>query len=113
VGYWNATQAAIRAGYSKKTAKQQGSRLLTKVDLGPSLEKAAKLAELTAEEVVDGIRRTVACCEEPGQDFQPFAVLKGYELLGKRLKLFTEKVEITGDEALFERLTAGRKRLQS
>lgn len=27
----NATQACIRAGYSAKTAKQQGSRLLTKV----------------------------------------------------------------------------------
>jgi phage terminase small subunit len=29
----NATQAAIRAGYSERTAKQQGSRLLTKVDV--------------------------------------------------------------------------------
>lgn len=29
----NATQAAIRAGYSKSTAKQQGSRLLTNDDL--------------------------------------------------------------------------------
>jgi len=27
----NATQAAIRAGYSRKTAQQQGSRLLTNV----------------------------------------------------------------------------------
>ena len=27
----NATQAAIRAGYSPKTAQQQGSRLLTNV----------------------------------------------------------------------------------
>ncbi|KMS59145.1 terminase [Novosphingobium barchaimii LL02] len=29
----NATQAAIRAGYSAKTAKQQGQRLLTNVDV--------------------------------------------------------------------------------
>ncbi len=29
----NATQAAIRAGYSERTAKQQGSRLLTYVDV--------------------------------------------------------------------------------
>ncbi|MDX0127383.1 terminase small subunit [Sinorhizobium meliloti] len=29
----NATQAAIRAGYSAKTAKQQGNRLLTNVDV--------------------------------------------------------------------------------
>ncbi len=29
----NATQAAIRAGYSPETAKQQGSRLLTNADI--------------------------------------------------------------------------------
>lgn len=29
----NATQSAIRAGYSKKTAKQQGSKLLTRLDV--------------------------------------------------------------------------------
>jgi len=29
----NATQAAIRAGYSEKTAKEQGSRLLTNVNV--------------------------------------------------------------------------------
>lgn len=36
----NATQAAIRAGYSEKTAKQQGSRLLTNADV------AARVKEL-------------------------------------------------------------------
>lgn len=30
---WNATQAAIRAGYSEHTARQQGSVLLTKLDI--------------------------------------------------------------------------------
>lgn len=33
----NATQAAIRAGYSKATAKQQGSLLLTRVDVRQAL----------------------------------------------------------------------------
>lgn len=36
----NATQAAIRAGYSKKTAKQIGSRLLTKVDVAAAVKAA-------------------------------------------------------------------------
>jgi len=107
----NATQAAIRAGYSPKTARQQGARLLSKVNIALPLEEAAKAAELNAEEVIDGIRRTVQRCESP-DNFQPFAVLKGYELLGKRLKLFTDKIELTGDDLLIERLTAGRKRLQ-
>lgn len=36
----NATQAAIRAGYSAKTAKQQGGRLLTNVDVSAALVAA-------------------------------------------------------------------------
>lgn len=36
----NATQAAIRAGYSAKTAKQQGQRLLTNVDVSEALAGA-------------------------------------------------------------------------
>ena len=38
----NASQAAIRAGYSRKTAKQQGSRLLTNVDVQSALSEAMK-----------------------------------------------------------------------
>jgi len=36
---FNATQAAIRAGYSKKTARQQGSRLLSNVDIQEYLKE--------------------------------------------------------------------------
>lgn len=36
----NATQAAIRAGYSEKTAKSQGQRLLTNVDVAAAIAKA-------------------------------------------------------------------------
>lgn len=44
----NATQAAIRAGYSEKTAKSQGQRLLTNVDVARALSEAqAKRAERT------------------------------------------------------------------
>lgn len=35
----NATQAAIRAGYSKKTARSQGQRLLTNVDIQEAIQK--------------------------------------------------------------------------
>lgn len=38
----NATQAAIRAGYSKKTARSQGQRLLTKVDIDLQIKKLQK-----------------------------------------------------------------------
>jgi phage terminase small subunit len=36
----NATQAAIRAGYSERTARAQGQRLLTNVDVAAALSKA-------------------------------------------------------------------------
>jgi len=51
----NATQAAIRAGYSKKTARSIGQNLLTKVDIQEAIqEKQLKLrekAEITTEQL--------------------------------------------------------------
>lgn len=48
----NATQAAIRAGYSEKTANEQGARLLTKVSVQEYLSKimADKDNELIASQ---------------------------------------------------------------
>lgn len=43
----NATQAAIRAGYSKRTARSQGQRLLTNVDIKQAIDK--RLQEKTDE----------------------------------------------------------------
>ena len=52
----NATQAAIRAGYSEKTARSQGQRLLTHVDIAEAIAKAqeerAKRTEITADRVL-------------------------------------------------------------
>lgn len=52
----NATQAAIRAGYSKKTAKSIGQRLLTYVDVQAAVtagrKKITNNLEVTAERVV-------------------------------------------------------------
>lgn len=39
---YNATQAAIRAGYSKKTARAQGGRLLTHVIVQAEIAKRAE-----------------------------------------------------------------------
>jgi phage terminase small subunit len=57
---YNATDAAIAAGYSPKTARSQGHRLLTKVDASGELAVAAKAsaerAELKTEEVLYQVR---------------------------------------------------------
>ncbi|MGH8525139.1 MAG: terminase small subunit, partial [Gammaproteobacteria bacterium] len=52
----NATQAAVRAGYSRKTAYSQGQRLLKNVEVGAAInaasEKRAQKIELTAADVL-------------------------------------------------------------
>ena len=57
----NAAQAAIRAGYSAKTARVIGHENLTKPDIAAAIEKArakrAERAELTGDMVVDELRK--------------------------------------------------------
>lgn len=57
----NSTQAAIRAGYSIKTAKQQGSRLLTNADVQAAVAKAqmkrAERTEITQDRVLEELAK--------------------------------------------------------
>lgn len=57
----NATQAAIRAGYSEKTARQQASDLLAKPDIAAAIAEqtaaALERADLTADRVLEELRR--------------------------------------------------------
>ncbi|ABK61622.1 MULTISPECIES: terminase small subunit [Clostridium] len=124
----NATEAAIKAGYNKKTARQIGSMNLTKVDIKNYIQERMTQLEdkriAKAEEVLQYLTRVVR-----GEENEPLAVQeqepvigedgkkKGYrtvtkvinigpnikdrnkaaELLGKRYRLFTEKVEVEGN----------------
>lgn len=107
----NATQAAIRAGYSEKTAKQIGQRLLTNVDLKNHIKErmAAKEKELIADSdevmryltsVLRGKSEAhVLARDEIGADKiiskppDEKERLKAAELLGKAHMIFTEKVQ--------------------
>ncbi|MEK9754285.1 MAG: terminase small subunit, partial [Rhodospirillaceae bacterium] len=55
----NATQAAIRAGYSARTAKQQGTRLLSKAAVSAAIANGSQehieRAGMTADEVIAAI----------------------------------------------------------
>ncbi|MEQ8511213.1 MAG: terminase small subunit [Algiphilus sp.] len=57
----NATQAAIRAGYSPRTAKSQGQRLLTNADIAAAIQAAQEQrqerTEITADRVVRELSR--------------------------------------------------------
>jgi phage terminase small subunit len=96
----NATQAAIRAGYSEKTADQQASRLLTNVKVQEAVtkgrEKLAHKVEVTTERVLGGLLAEATADDGP---MCKGARVKAWELLGKHLGLLTDrsKVEVSGD----------------
>lgn len=49
---WNAAEAARRAGYSERTARTQGSKLLTKVDIQEEISKRIAEKAMSADEVL-------------------------------------------------------------
>lgn len=56
----NATQAAIRAGYSEKTARKIGNENLTKLDIQKQLEKRMKEREKRTEITQDRVLKELA-----------------------------------------------------
>ncbi|MBI9080422.1 MAG: terminase small subunit [Pseudodesulfovibrio sp.] len=120
----NATQAAIRAGYSYQTARQQATRLLSNVYIQEVLEMAKKERQertrISQDQVLKDISTVIDRCmqSEPVKDrsgrhvlvenldgemvpayiFNSNGALRGCELIGKHLGLFTTKHEITGKD---------------
>ncbi len=118
----NATQAAIRAGYSKKTAYSQGQRLLKNVEGQKYLaelmaEKESELiasqdevlkyltsvmrgksqsTEIVVEGIGDGCSEARTVLKEPSEKER----LKAAELLGRRYGLYTDKIETDVDMEL-------------
>ena len=98
----NATEAAIRAGYNKKTARQIGSMNLTKVDIKQYIEERLSKIEdariAKGEEVLQYLTKVMRGEEKDQFGLDPSLQdrTKAAELLGKRYRLFTEKVELEG-----------------
>lgn len=81
---FNATQAAVRAGYSKRTAGSQAHDLLKKPEIQAALSEGQKrLAEATETEA-EWVRRRL---KEEATDYTEFAShsarIRALELLGK------------------------------
>jgi phage terminase, small subunit len=150
----NATQAAVRAGYSAKTASVIGAENLAK----PNIQKAIQArqeelkikTEITQEWVVERYRRIVEGCdkrlffrddgsvkppsewsaemglavaafevEELGDEGLSVSVSKlrfqdaraALDSLARHLGMFKDKVEVSVDESLAERLARAKERL--
>ena len=113
----NATQAAIRSGYSQKTAGPAASRLLTNVNIQGKIQelagevKANTIAEATevleffTQAMRGEIRDQVVKRDEEGNlhtvDVQARASdrLRAAESLAKHYALLVEKVELTKPKA--------------
>lgn len=153
----NATQAAIRAGYSKKSAKVTGHRLLTDANVRAEIEKANAAVNEKLDITVERVKLELArlAFYDPRKFFKDDGSIKsiseldddsamalagldvnelfegrgeerdlvGYikkvkladklhalEQLGRHLKMFTDKVEVTTGDVLVSKLLAGRQR---
>ena len=100
----NATQSAIKAGYSERTAYSAGNRLLKKVDVKQYIdERLAEMKENSiadTDEVMQFLSSTMRgdIPDQFGLDPALNDRIKAAELIGKRYKLFTDKQEISGTD---------------
>lgn len=98
----NATQAYVRAGYkaSPNSAKACAARLLAdanvKAAIVEGIEARDARTEITQDYVLHKIQDVIEQCSKPGLTYDPGAVLRGSELLGRHKKMFTDKFEHSG-----------------
>lgn len=91
----NATQAAIRAGYSAKTAEQAGCRLLRDVQVSKRIvkaqEKVAERAQITVDDHLAQLKEIRDAALAEGK----YAAAATCEMArGKVLGFYVEKVEV-------------------
>lgn len=101
----NATQAAIRAGYSEKAAKETGCENLTKPNIAEEIAKRRKAlsektglnAEFFDKEVMEYLHTSKAIpIEIDGNSttkYDTAGVGKALDMIGRRLNLFTHTVD--------------------
>ena len=98
----NATEAARRAGYKGKNINRIASENLSKLDIKQYIdERLAKIEDARiakGEEVLEYLTKVMRGEEKDqfGLDASLQDRTKAAELLGKRYRLFTEKVELEG-----------------
>ncbi|MDZ5288583.1 terminase small subunit [Helicobacter pylori] len=95
----NATQAAIKAGYSKKTAGSQGQRLLKNVEIKKRLSDGQNQIKakygITEQDVIDGLKREATL---EGEGSSHSARVAAWKELGKAIGMFTDKIDHTSSD---------------
>jgi|GEM_PF-705615 len=120
----NGKQAAIRAGYSERSAKQIACRLLreaaVKKAVAQAMEQRQARTELSQDEVIQDLRELRDICmgrkpvkimtivkntrestaepvEVEGVMFEPASANRALELLGRHMRMFTDKMDVVSN----------------
>ncbi len=104
---FNATKAAISAGYSDKAARQQGSHTLSKIDIQEAIEKfmskASDKALVTIESLIKELdeNRSIALSAETPQTSAANAATMGKaRLCGLDKQLIETKIQAVDESGL-------------
>ena len=102
----NATQAAIRAGYSIKTATKIASENLTKPDIQKAVQAALKArekrTEVTQDYVIAKLREIVEkdASDGPDSELKYANKIRGLELVGKHTGAFDARVSAAAQDVV-------------
>ena len=93
----NAAEAARRAGYSKKSAKEQGFHLLQRPEIQEAIKAAtderSKRTQVSQDEVVEGLKEEANLT---GDGSSPAARVQAWAWLGRHLAMFTDNTNLGG-----------------
>jgi phage terminase small subunit len=107
---FNATQAAIRAGYSERTAGQGGHELLKNPEVKAEIDRLYKEAIGPKEKIVKDVLDTLNEIRERGEkDSDRVAASK---VLAQHAGMLTDKVELSGKDGeaiVFQVVKSGDK----
>src|SRR5689334_25279335 len=88
----NATQAAIRAGYSARTANEQGARLLATASVASAIQVAQQTRsdriQITQDDVVRGLHREATLT---GEGSSHAARVSAWGLIARHLGMLVER----------------------
>jgi phage terminase small subunit len=131
----NASAAAARAGYSQKTARSIGQRLLTNVDIGAAITEAKReRSEATGIDAAWVLKKAVEVYQRVTQEIRPVrnprtgkqvydddgnalftfnaaAANRALEIIGKHVEVaaFKDRLEISGEMSLTDRIKAAKE----
>ena len=102
----NATQAAIRSGYSEKTAAVIGAENLIKPNIAKAIQEAqeslSNKTQLTVDMVVNGLLKEA---QDYAEGSTQSARVSAWAHLGKHLGMFKDKIEHDVSDPLKELLS--------